>query len=401
MKFKHKFKMFAKLTTLDVEKDSTLHKEVASHMDVSLDSQPDLLYFKAVYLSEGANKNGAVFHREELLPALGSVYHKAMDIEHEEEGIVGHIYAASFSDKDGNTLTKEEASEHNEPIDIIIAGIVYRDRFSELADEIEEGEWFVSMETYYKDYYLTVGEELRIDRDHPDLEKFEEHVGQKVTVSKDGKELANDYVYKHMLGLHFCGGGFVKKPANPTSVIFETASEKDDSVFIELTSSKDDTKSDENITIKLTASFSKEEENTSKHESVDLDLDSIETYISQHIDCLCSEGSMYDKLAELEAELERFNEQAAKWTRAYINSLPNSAFVIIEPAYLRGETDNKNARHLPYKDKEGKVDPAHLRNAAARCGQIKAVTDSISTESLRKKACARVQTLVNKHLKKK
>lgn len=86
-------------------------------------------------------------------------------------------------------------------------------------------------------------------------------------------------------------------------------------------------------------------------------------------------------------------EDATKWTTKFINDLPNSSFAVIEPAYLDGKTDNKNARHLPYKNASGEIDLPHYRNALARANQIKPVTDSISTEDLRKKA---VEEL-NKH----
>ena len=86
-------------------------------------------------------------------------------------------------------------------------------------------------------------------------------------------------------------------------------------------------------------------------------------------------------------------ELGAKWTRKYINTLPNSSFAVIEPAYLKGDTDNKNARHLPYKDANGKIDLPHYRNALARANQIIPVTDSISTEELRNKALKEL----NKH----
>jgi hypothetical protein len=48
-----------------------------------------------------------------------------------------------------------------------------------------------------------------------------------------------------------------------------------------------------------------------------------------------------------------------EWTTAYVDALPDSAF-----AYVNG-TD----RRLPYRDKDGTVDPAHLRNALARLNQ--------------------------------
>ena len=82
-----------------------------------------------------------------------------------------------------------------------------------------------------------------------------------------------------------------------------------------------------------------------------------------------------------------------EWDTAFINSLPDAAFAVIEPAYLRGETKDKRCRHLPHhgpkvkdSDENGSVDLPHLRNALARCDQIKPVTDSISAEELREEA---------------
>jgi len=79
-------------------------------------------------------------------------------------------------------------------------------------------------------------------------------------------------------------------------------------------------------------------------------------------------------------------EAEAEWTTAYINDLPNSSFAVIEPAYLDGKTEDKRCRHLPFKDKDGKVDLPHLTNALARMNQIVPVTDSISAADLRAKA---------------
>lgn len=79
-----------------------------------------------------------------------------------------------------------------------------------------------------------------------------------------------------------------------------------------------------------------------------------------------------------------------KWTRAFINTLPNGSFAAIEPAYLKGETDDKRARHLPFKNADGSIDLPHLRNALARANQIKPITDSISAADLRKKAARKL-----------
>jgi len=80
--------------------------------------------------------------------------------------------------------------------------------------------------------------------------------------------------------------------------------------------------------------------------------------------------------------------EAAEWTTQYINDLPDSAFAYIEPCYKQGKTDNKNARHLPYKDKNGKIDLPHLRNALARVSQIKPICPDTNREEMIRKARA-------------
>lgn len=62
----------------------------------------------------------------------------------------------------------------------------------------------------------------------------------------------------------------------------------------------------------------------------------------------------------------------AEWTAAYINDLPDSSFAVIEAGGEKdadGKTTPRSLRHLPYKDANGKVDLAHLRNALARLPQ--------------------------------
>lgn len=56
----------------------------------------------------------------------------------------------------------------------------------------------------------------------------------------------------------------------------------------------------------------------------------------------------------------------AQWTQAYIDSLPSSSF-----AFVDGDV-----RKLPYKDKDGKVDAAHVNNALARLDQTDGIPES-------------------------
>ncbi len=58
--------------------------------------------------------------------------------------------------------------------------------------------------------------------------------------------------------------------------------------------------------------------------------------------------------------------RAERWTRKYINSLPDSAFASIEYT-----SHGKKVRHLPHHDHTGKLDLPHLWSALARIGQVK------------------------------
>ncbi len=57
---------------------------------------------------------------------------------------------------------------------------------------------------------------------------------------------------------------------------------------------------------------------------------------------------------------------AAKWSRQYVQELPDSAFAAIETT-----SDGKALRHLPHHDLDGNLDIPHLCNAVSRLDQVK------------------------------
>lgn len=80
-----------------------------------------------------------------------------------------------------------------------------------------------------------------------------------------------------------------------------------------------------------------------------------------------------------EVFIEQTAEEAKKfavWSTAYVNNLPDSAFLFVESGGKKdseGKTVPRSNRHLPYKDANGNVDLPHLRNAIARAPQMKDV----------------------------
>lgn len=84
---------------------------------------------------------------------------------------------------------------------------------------------------------------------------------------------------------------------------------------------------------------------------------------------------------------EKSDYEFATWTTAYMNDLPDSAFLFVESDKkdAQGRTVPRSNRHFPYKDANGKVDLPHLRNAIARIPQADI---SVDKDSLQNKARA-------------
>jgi len=97
----------------------------------------------------------------------------------------------------------------------------------------------------------------------------------------------------------------------------------------------------------------------------------------------------YDFELYAEKQNKWFELNKAVWSTAYINTLPDSAFLYVESGGKKdeeGKTVPRTLRHFPYKDASGKVDLPHLRNAIARIPQSKIGLSADQLESLQNKA---------------
>jgi len=84
-----------------------------------------------------------------------------------------------------------------------------------------------------------------------------------------------------------------------------------------------------------------------------------------------------------------------KWTRAYKDRLPDSAFLVVSPGGHKdrsGRTVPRTLRHLPVRDLRGNVSVTHVRNALARIAQMK----TRLTEAQRRTAHAKAEKLLEK-----
>ena len=236
MTMENKIRVYAAIDVQDhVE---TVAQEKASALAFPDEKQGDLQYIRSILVSAGTNKNGAHFLPSEMMKAHNTVVHKAIDIEHEEDKVIGHIYDCAFLYKDGSQFNPQQVlSEYTEAqrdpddldIDIAIAGVVHKMRFPEYAEEISSGDWKVSMECYFKEFDLLVGGNTIITRDEARAMGYDpsELIGGFVKVVAGNRALGTHLVARVLRQITFSGMGIVKNPANPHSIIMETAARKE------------------------------------------------------------------------------------------------------------------------------------------------------------------------------
>jgi hypothetical protein len=231
------------VTPIKIQEETTdLKKAVASVIDFPEDKQMDLLYFTAIYVTTNTNLNNAHFMPSEVFAAKGTISSKALDIEHKESEIIGHLYSYSFINKDGSKIENQEmASMEKAELDskefhVVVAGVIYKARFPEIAREVSEGNWKVSMECYYGGYDVKIGDLIL---SVPEAEALgltsaskEDVLGKEAKVMKAGKEVAAGKVARVLRNICFSGCGIVKSPANPPSIILETASKDEDIIVL-------------------------------------------------------------------------------------------------------------------------------------------------------------------------
>ncbi|KKL47319.1 hypothetical protein LCGC14_2336730 [marine sediment metagenome] len=207
-------------------------KELAAALEVPKeeDRQPDLQYLTSVFVSTGMNLNGAYFLPSELAKAESSIINKPLDIEHNEEQVVGHMYAKVFAFKDGTVfdpkvILQEDIGKDIDSVsfDVVVAAMLYKTRFPEIAQQVEEKQYKVSMECYYKDFDLIING-IIIPKEEGEKYGLEKQVNNVVRLKEGAKELGSYTVGRVLRDMWFYGCGLVEKPANPASIILKDTS---------------------------------------------------------------------------------------------------------------------------------------------------------------------------------
>lgn len=206
-------------------------KAASSEFDLSFAAvdDPDLYQTFSILVSTAWNKNDDIFEKDEVWAARHTPRFKPTNLEHDEKQMVGGIINSWPVDVDFNLIPDDtEASLVPDDFHLLVSSVIFRQwqdpelkaRAEELIAEIEEGDKFVSMECLFRGFdYGVVG---------PDGTNHVVARTEKTAfLSQHLRAYGGNGTYQnHKLGrvlrrITFSGKGYVNKPANPGSIIFD------------------------------------------------------------------------------------------------------------------------------------------------------------------------------------
>jgi uncharacterized coiled-coil protein SlyX len=193
------------------------------------EDDPDLYKVYSILVSTVWNKNDDVFTKEEVWAARNTPVFKPTNLEHDETQMVGAIIESWPVDIDFELINDDiDISDLPEEYHILVSSVIYRQwqdpelkaRAEELIQEIEAGEKYVSMECIFKgfDYGITSPD----GKNHVIARNEESSFLTKQLRAYGGPGTYQDHKIGRVLrNVTFSGKGFVNKPANPDSIIFD------------------------------------------------------------------------------------------------------------------------------------------------------------------------------------
>ena len=189
----------------------------------------DIYHVYSILVSTSWNKNDDVFDKDEVWASKDTPKYKPTNLEHDEKQIVGGIINNWAVDDNFNLI--DENTDTNDLPDryhILVSSVIYRQwqdpdyrhRVLDLIDKIEAGNKYVSMECMFRGFdYAVVAPD---GKNHILIRNDETAFLTQHLRSYGGTGAYQDHQVGRLLrNITFSGKGFVDKPANPDSIIFD------------------------------------------------------------------------------------------------------------------------------------------------------------------------------------
>ena len=269
-------------------------------------SDADLYYVQSILVSSSWNRNDDIFDKAEVWAARATPEDKPTNLEHDENTIIGHITSNWPIDTEGKTIADDiDMDDLPEKFHIVTGSVIYKafsspelkERAEKLIAEIENGTKYVSMECYFKgfDYGLTnkITGEYKVLARNEDTAYLTKHLR-----AYGGSGEQDQYKLGRVLrSITFSGKGFVDKPANPDSIIFQRQ------LIDDLLEEKNDNLSNSGV-VHNKPITSEDTENIIMSENIEKQV----AEISDKLDTVAASCEHTEEAKTLASELEKTNQ---------------------------------------------------------------------------------------------
>jgi hypothetical protein len=319
-------------------------KTLASYND------EDLYYVQSILVTSSWNKNDDIFPKEEVWAAKDTPEDKPTNLEHDENTIIGHI-VSNWSITDDGILIDNNTDVDNLPdrFHIVTGSVIYKaytnpelkNRTAKLIAEIENGTKYVSMECMFKGFdYGLINEatgEYKILSRSDETSFLTKHLR---AYGGSGK-YENHNIGRVLRNITFSGKGYVDKPANPDSIIFNKEN------FTSLSTTKNSEKSFSGVSEKSTNPME------ANNMSLEKEVAELKEKVEAMTDCASATKEAYaqiielkETVASLQSELETKSTELVN-TKSSIDELvaqTEAAKKMSEEEMMKKEEEMKKAK---------------------------------------------------------
>lgn len=215
--------------------DSETTSKIRANKAIAGIDDSDLYYVQSILVTSSWNKNDDIFDKLEVWQARNTPEDKPTNLDHNEEIIIGHITSNWPITEDGILIDPSTPSDNlPDKFHILTGSVIYKgfsnpelkDRSDKLIAEIENGTKYVSMECYFKGF--DYGVQDKTSGEYKVIARNEEtsHLTKYLRAYGGLGENDNYKIGRVLRQITFSGKGYVDKPANPDSIIFNMNEEK-------------------------------------------------------------------------------------------------------------------------------------------------------------------------------
>ena len=189
----------------------------------------DIHHVYSILVTTSWNKNDDVFSKDEVWAAKNTPKYKPTNLEHDEKQIVGGIIDSWAVDNNFGLIDKNiDNNSLPEHYHILVSSVIYKQwqdpsyqkRALDLIQQIEAGDKYVSMECLFHGFDYAV---VAPDGNHHTVPRNNEtaFLTRHLRAYGGGGSYQDHQVGRLLRNITFSGKGFVDKPANPESIIFD------------------------------------------------------------------------------------------------------------------------------------------------------------------------------------